>query len=163
MGRRVSGASCSERRAGIPSNPVAWPDRRRPPSPRSATSAAGCCASRGKRTGRARMWRSCTARPSQAVAQIVLLRPQHARYLRLVQPDQLARSRQAGVGRPGVGGRGAGCARRRDSSGNGRCWLSPCEHLTTRVGRRGRPMLVYRPRRWWRHGRLRLRRRELPR
>jgi len=25
------------------------PDRRRPPSPRSATSAAGCCASRGKR------------------------------------------------------------------------------------------------------------------
>jgi hypothetical protein len=90
-------------------------------------------------------------------------RPQHARYLRLVQPDQLARVSQGGVGRPCAGGRGAGCARRRGGSWNRRCWLSPCQHLTTGVGRRGRPMLAYRPRRWWRRRRLRLRRRELPR
>ena len=94
MGHRVSGASCFERRAGIPSNPVAWLDRRRLPSPRSATSAAGCCASRGKRTGRARRWHSCTARPWQAVAQIVLL-PPPTRALPPTGPARPARSLEA--------------------------------------------------------------------
>jgi hypothetical protein len=58
-------------------------------------------------------------------------RPQHVRYLRLVQPDQLSRLRREGVGRRGISGRGRGRSGEGESRAGGwhrRCRLSPCQH-----------------------------------
>jgi hypothetical protein len=90
-------------------------------------------------------------------------RPQHARYLRLVQPDQLPRLMRRRICRPYIRGRGGGRARRREGEGRARgwhcrCWFSPCQHLTAGARHRdvdlwGRLRLACRPSGGWRRHR----------
>jgi hypothetical protein len=105
--------------------------------------------------------------------ELLCCRPQHARYLRLVQPGQPPRLMRWGVGCRGLSGRRRGRSRRgegksRAGGWHSRCRLSPCQNLTTGVRHWdvdlwGRLRLACRPSGGWRrHRRLRLSSRDLP-